>query len=133
LKRPKPAHCGYAQRRAFQESEILMSRLIVMSKTTTVKQVNLRDGVASSIGRDEHCDVVISAPQASRRHAEIRVDGDTAMVRDLGSSNGTFVNGRRIQQHELRHGDILAVGGCEIRYLASVRVSQPSELLELVG
>ena len=109
-----------------------MSRLIVMSKTTTVKQVNLCERVAATIGRADQCDVVIALPHVSRAHAEVVVDGDVATVRDLGSSNGTYVNGRRIQQHELRHGDVLTVGGCEIRFLASERLSQPSDLLGLV-
>ena len=117
---------------ASSESESLMSRLIVMSKTTTVKQVNLRHRVAATIGRGDHCEVLIPLPQVSRAHAEVVVDGDTALVRDLGSSNGTFVNGRRIQQQPLRHGDVLTVGGCDIRYLASERLSQPSDLLGLV-
>lgn len=109
-----------------------MSRLIVMSKTSTVKQINLRDGVATTIGRGPQCEVSITDPRVSRAHAQVVADGDTATIRDLGSSNGTFVNGRRVKQQALRHGDVLSLGGCEIRYLVSVRLSQPSDLLGLV-
>src|SRR5207253_2303083 len=49
------------------------------------------------IGRSRECDIQISDPNASRRHAEIRRDGDTFSVVDLGSTNGTDVNGRRTQ------------------------------------
>ena len=75
-----------------------MSRLMIQtSKSAGVKQVNLRAGVAATIGRDEHCTVVLHSPQVSRNHAEVLLEGRTALVRDLGSSNGTFVNGRRVQ------------------------------------
>lgn len=109
-----------------------MSRLIVMSKTTTVKQVNLRDEVAATVGRGDHCDIMIPLPHVSRAHAEVTAKGDVATIRDLGSSNGTYVNGRRIQQQVLRHGDVVTVGGCEIRFLASYPRAKPTDLLGLV-
>lgn len=103
-----------------------MFRLIVMSNTSAEMQVTLRDRIATTIGRGDHCDMVIANQHVSRAHAEVMADGATVVVRDLGSSNGTFVNGRRIQQHQLRHGDMLSVGDCEIRCLASVRRSPTS-------
>ncbi len=109
-----------------------MSRLIVMSKTATVKQVNLRDNVAATVGRGDHCDIVIPLPHVSRAHAEVTANGNVATIRDLGSSNGTYVNGRRVKQHALRHGDVVTVGGCEIRFLASYPRSKPTDLLGLV-
>ena len=105
-----------------------MSRLIVMSKNSPGRQVTLRQRAAMTIGRADRCDVVIASVHASRAHAEVLADGDSAMLRDLGSSNGTFVNGRRIQQHQLRHGDVLSVGGCDIRFLMSVRLGPSSDL-----
>lgn len=108
-----------------------MSRLVLMSKSTTVKLVALKDGVSAVLGREDHCDVVISSAHASRKHAELLPDGDVAVLTDLGSSNGTFVNGRRIQQHVLRHGDVLTIGGWEMRFLAS-EVATPSATLALI-
>lgn len=62
------------------------------------------------IGRVDGCDVTVSDPTVSRRHAEIRVDGPRVAVRDLGSSNGTFVNGGRVDTAMLTAGDTLAFG-----------------------
>lgn len=64
------------------------------------------------LGRDESCEVRIPAGVVSRRHCEILVDEeeDEVVVRDLGSSNGTFVNGERVSQKELSPGDVLCVG-----------------------
>ncbi len=53
---------------------------------------------------------------ASRRHARITNSGGTVVVHDEGSSNGTFVNGQKIVEHELRSGDELQVGSTRFRY-----------------
>ncbi len=63
------------------------------------------------IGRDPACDIVISDAEVSRRHARVLISGDTCILEDLGSTNGTFVNGRRISApHELRPGDTIMMG-----------------------
>lgn len=67
-------------------------------------------GDRAVIGRSRECDVVLADPNASRRHAEIRRDREGWIVRDLGSTNGTLVNGRRVQVARLRPGDRLTLG-----------------------
>lgn len=62
------------------------------------------------IGRREDCDLRIAVNDVSRKHCQISNDGDTLTVSDLGSSNGTFVNGQKIQKHTLAAGDTLQVG-----------------------
>ncbi len=57
------------------------------------------------IGRDASCDIVIGSAEVSRRHAELEVQGATLTLRDLGSTNGTFVNGNKISQTTLNPGD----------------------------
>ena len=62
------------------------------------------------LGRESHCEIHLEDSEASRTHAEIDfVDGDY-VLRDLGSSNGTFVNGNRITEHKLRVGDRVQIG-----------------------
>ena len=63
------------------------------------------------IGRDPGADVVLADPEASARHASFAVGGDGVAVTDLGSANGTFVNGQRLTgSRELRAGDRVRLG-----------------------
>ena len=71
------------------------------------------------IGRLPECDVVLSDPNASRRHAEVRRRGNDFIVVDLGSTNGTKVNGAGIRERRLNDGDEIALGGTRIRFEAS--------------
>ncbi len=62
------------------------------------------------IGRRVDCDLRIPLGDVSRKHCRLIKDGDAFRVEDLGSSNGTFRNGQRVQQSELLAGDTLQVG-----------------------
>jgi pSer/pThr/pTyr-binding forkhead associated (FHA) protein len=62
------------------------------------------------IGRREDCDLRIPLGDISRKHARLIRDGDTIRVEDLGSSNGTFHNGQRVQEAELSPGDLVQLG-----------------------
>ncbi len=82
------------------------------SVTTTLK---LGDGV-TSLGRHDDCIIRIKSSQVSRRHCELIEAEGKLTVRDLGSSNGTFVNGKRILgQQLLKVGDELTVGTVTLR------------------
>ncbi len=63
------------------------------------------------IGREVGNDVVVSDPQISRRHASLTWDGRQFIIQDLGSANGTFVNGVRLTApHVLQQGDVIGLG-----------------------
>jgi len=62
------------------------------------------------IGRREDCDLRIPLGDVSRKHCRLIRDGDTIRIEDLGSSNGTYHNGVRIQEAELSPGDVIRVG-----------------------
>jgi hypothetical protein len=79
------------------------------------RRVQLAQEVAT-IGRMPECAVSLSDPQVSRNHAEVRPDHGGYQVVDLGSMNGTLVNGVRIAEHHLRDGDTIRVGGTSIVY-----------------
>jgi hypothetical protein len=74
-----------------------------------------------TIGRLPECDVVLSDANASRRHVEVRqsTDGGGGYVAvDLGSTNGTKVNGVGIHTHRLHHGDEITIGSTHLRFEA---------------
>ena len=54
------------------------------------------------IGRDPHCDIVVGGAHVSRRHAEFSIRSGVLWVKDLGSSNGSFVNGKRHEEVALK-------------------------------
>jgi pSer/pThr/pTyr-binding forkhead associated (FHA) protein len=63
------------------------------------------------IGRDPDVDLALDDPGISRRHAELRAEGSTAVVEDLDSSNGTYVNGELLDSpRRLRSGDLIQLG-----------------------
>ena len=78
----------------------------------------LLDGAAAGrllLGRSPSCQLVFADDTVSRRHAELLLVEGRWMLRDLGSSNGTWVNGRRVMEAEVAPGDELQLGGCALR------------------
>jgi pSer/pThr/pTyr-binding forkhead associated (FHA) protein len=83
------------------------------------------DKPVCTLGRRQDCDLQIPLMGISRQHCQLSVQGDKILVKDMGSSNGTFVNGKRVEQQELAAGDKLQVG----LVLFTVQVDgQPSEI-----
>ena len=93
------------------------------SASTTLK---LADGV-TSIGRHDDCLIRIKSAQVSRRHCEVFEVSDKLTIRDLGSSNGTFVNGKKVSgQLALKPGDELTVGAVTLRVAKLGQPLQPA-------
>ena len=63
--------------------------------------------------------IVLADPNVSRNHAEIRPHGNGWVVVDLGSTNGSRVNGTRVSTHDLHEGDEIAFGNTVLRFEAS--------------
>jgi serine phosphatase RsbU (regulator of sigma subunit) len=71
----------------------------------------------ATVGRQPPCDVVIPVPEVSRRHCRIDIAADGAVLTDLGSTNGTFLDGRRVEAPmPLANGSRLALGSFPVRY-----------------
>lgn len=74
-----------------------------------------RIGGAMRVGRNPQSDIFLVDPSVSRNHALLDVHEGRLLVRDEGSSNGTFVNGERVQARTLQPGDVVAFGKTEMR------------------
>ena len=69
-----------------------------------------------TVGRLPECAVVLTDHNASRRHAQIRRVGDQIVVVDLGSTNGTRVNGAPVHERRLADGDVITIGRTAMRF-----------------
>jgi FHA domain-containing protein len=77
---------------------------------------NVLSGSRVLLGRSRDCDIVVSDPNVSRRHAELRRENGRWSIVDLGSTNGIKVNGRRVNDAALREGDRVTLGVTELTF-----------------
>ncbi|MDO8527830.1 MAG: GGDEF domain-containing protein [Deltaproteobacteria bacterium] len=87
--------------------------ILFLSGPLVGKLQQLKEG-ETTLGRAPDIEVPISDSRISRRHILITVTGDKTVLKDLGSTNGTFVNGKRIQTHELLDGDKIQLSSSTI-------------------
>jgi pSer/pThr/pTyr-binding forkhead associated (FHA) protein len=88
------------------------------------------------VGRSSDLDMVLVEDMVSRRHAKISVNGDTVTIQDLGSTNGTFVNGERVDRMTLTDGDRVLIGTSIIKLVTTdgpAVPQQPKKRLEEVA
>ncbi|MEK7691839.1 MAG: FHA domain-containing protein, partial [Bdellovibrionota bacterium] len=71
-----------------------------------------------AIGRGSECDIILKDKKSSRKHTIIRRAGTQFTVQDTGTTNGTFVNGERIETKEIESGDKIRIGGTEFEFKA---------------
>ena len=86
-----------------------MKVVLVMFKDEERREFPLEDE-RTVIGRRQDCQLRIPTKDVSRQHCAVVVENEALVAKDLGSSNGTFVNGKRIAESKLKPGDRLRVG-----------------------
>lgn len=104
-----------------------MPKLIVSIDGVVVKEVQLTKD-RSTIGRRPYNDVVIDNLAVSGEHAVIQMAGGSATLEDLGSTNGTYVNGKSVKQHALADEDVIEVGKYKLKFLDRDVLSTPVPL-----
>lgn len=93
-----------------------MAKLIIKLNDHVLDHIELRQG-DMKIGRKPSCDVHIDNPAVSGDHANIFTIGEDSFIQDLHSTNGTFINNKKITKHHLRDGDVVTVGQHSLVYL----------------
>jgi len=86
-----------------------MAKLVIKFNNEVVDHIDLKQG-DMKIGRKPGCDIYIDNLAISGEHANIFTIGEDSFIQDLGSTNGTFINNKRITKHHLRNGDTVAIG-----------------------
>lgn len=99
-----------------------MPKMVVAIDGVVIKEVLLTQE-RTTVGRRPYNDVVIDNLAVSGEHAVFVMSGDDVLVHDLGSTNGTYVNGKPIKQQGLRNGDIVEMGKYKIRFVLDAPVS----------
>jgi len=84
-------------------------KLVYFKPDGTQKDIPLKSG-RHIVGRTSEAQLRIPLSTVSRKHCELVFENDTLVIRDLGSSNGTFLNYERVQKAELGAGDVLGIG-----------------------
>jgi len=101
-----------------------MARLIVNPGREGAWEIPLREGV-NSLGRGEHNHFQINEPSVSTSHCQVVVNNGDILIRDLGSTNGTFINQEPVKEAHLQPGQKLRLGGVELLLEADAPASPP--------
>lgn len=94
-----------------------MPRLVLSLDGVVLREVNLAKE-RTTIGRRSHNDLVIDNLAVSGEHAVVFATGNDVYLEDLGSTNGTTVNGQPIKKHLLQSGDVIEIGKYRLKFLA---------------
>jgi pSer/pThr/pTyr-binding forkhead associated (FHA) protein len=90
-----------------------MARLLVQRGTPAAREINLQAGV-NSLGRGPSKSIQLNDPSASGSHCQIVLENGNAVLKDLGSTNGTFVNRAPVKAAMIQPGQTIHLGGVEM-------------------
>jgi pSer/pThr/pTyr-binding forkhead associated (FHA) protein len=104
-----------------------MPKLVLSLDGVVLREVNLSKD-RTTIGRRSHNDLVIDNLAVSGEHAVVFRAGDDIYLEDLGSTNGTTVNGQPIKKHLLQSGDFIEIGKYRLKFLADGSTASEGEV-----
>ncbi len=107
-------------------------KLIFTPGSANVEELELTQDEIS-IGRGSSCNVILNDKKSSRKHAIIRRSGLSFVIKDLGSANGTFVNGIKVEEQELSGDDSISIGDVSFQFqaLSSDYINQQNDFLRV--
>ncbi|HEY1043158.1 MAG TPA: FHA domain-containing protein [Telluria sp.] len=101
-----------------------MAKIILSCEGQPIREVELGTD-RMSIGRHPQNDIVLDHPTISSRHACITLLGDHALIEDLGSTNGVYVNGKRVERSKLADRGHAILAACHLDFVAGVTAQVP--------
>ncbi|MBI4124780.1 MAG: sigma 54-interacting transcriptional regulator [Deltaproteobacteria bacterium] len=112
-------------------------QLVVIEGPNKGKKITLNKNLVS-VGKRETNDIVLADKTVSRNHLEIEYQSDSFLLRDLGSTNGTYLNGSKVKEAYLAPGDVIKIGNSEMEFRAfdekvAVEPSSKEEFGAMVG
>jgi pSer/pThr/pTyr-binding forkhead associated (FHA) protein len=107
-----------------------MSKLVLTLDNDVIEEVPLERGQIT-VGRKEGNDIVIKSKEVSGAHAKFYNYGGNYFIQDLNSLNGTFVNGKKITRHTLKHGDQISIGHYILHFTVVDTKEDDTQELEL--
>ena len=106
--------------------ESILVEIIVRLRNREIYRFELK-GDRATVGRSPDCEITIDNPAVSRRHFRFEYDGRGFLVRDLGSANGIFVNGKRVQMARVKHGTDVVLGKFTLQLIHLGAVGAPDQ------
>lgn len=88
----------------------MANKIILTLDGEVIKEYKLEDNASASIGRKHENNIQLNDLTVSGKHALVSVKNSTAYIEDLGSTNGTLVNGNHVVQTQLHHGNVVQIG-----------------------
>ena len=98
-----------------------MNKIIIESKSGESKELKLEHGTIT-LGRSADNDIQLMDKTVSAHHAKIVTIFNASHIEDLGSTNGSKVNGKKVGEHTLHNGDLIQLGGISIRFFSDASV-----------
>jgi len=109
-----------------------MAKIIIKFNNEVIDHIDLKQG-DMKIGRKPGCEIMIDNLAISGEHANIFTIGEDSFIQDMGSTNGTFINNKKITKHHLKNGDAVVIGKHTLVYLTeSARVREPDDFAKTV-
>lgn len=108
-----------------------MAKMILKFNDVVIDQIVLKQG-DMNIGRRPGSEILLDNMAVSGNHASIFTIGEDSFVQDLNSTNGTFVNNKRISKHHLEHNDVITIGNHSMTYLNEKAVKSGPDFAKTV-
>lgn len=105
-----------------------MAKLIISLNGVTVQDVPL-EHPRTTLGRAAGNDIRLEDATVSSKHAVFQVVGDAVFVEDLGSTNGTLLNGAKVERHRLHSGDALRFGQHDVKFIDATEDMQATVII----